>query len=43
MAKVRNVIDLYVSSPERAIVLCIDKKSHIQALDRSQPMLPMRP
>ncbi|XRZ45422.1 hypothetical protein ACLFLU_08025 [Bradyrhizobium ganzhouense] len=34
---------LYVSPPEHAIVLYVDDKSQIQALDRSQPMLPMRP
>ena len=43
VAKVRDVVGLYVSPPERAIVLCVDEKSQIQALDRSQPMLPMRP
>ena len=34
---------LYISPPEHAVVLCVDEKSQIQALDRSQPMLPMRP
>ena len=43
VAKVRDVVGLYMSPPERAIVLCVDDKSQIQALDRSQPMLPMRP
>lgn len=43
VAKVRDVVGLYVSPPARAIVLCVDEKSQIQALDRSQPMLPMRP
>jgi hypothetical protein len=43
VAKVRDVVGLYVSPPERALVLCVDEKSQIQALDRSQPMLPMRP
>jgi transposase len=43
VAKVRDVVGLYVTPPERAIVLCVDEKSQIQALDRSQPMLPMRP
>jgi transposase len=38
-----DVVGLYVAPPERAIVLCVDEKSQIQALDRSQPMLPMRP
>ena len=42
VAKVRDVVGLYVSPPERAIVLCVDEKSQIQALDRSQPMFPMR-
>jgi transposase len=43
VAKVRDVVGLYVSPPEHAIVLCVDEKSQIQALDRSQPALPMRP
>jgi transposase len=43
VAKVRDVVGLYVSPPEHAIVLCVDEKSQIQALDRTQPMLPMRP
>jgi transposase len=43
VARVRDVVGLYVSPPEHAIVLCVDEKSQIQALDRSQPMLPMRP
>ena len=43
VAKVRDVVGLYVTPPEHAIVLCVDEKSQIQALDRSQPMLPMRP
>ena len=43
VAKVRDVVGLYVAPPERAVVLCVDEKSQIQALDRSQPMLPMRP
>ena len=41
--KVRDIIGLYLDPPERALVLCVDEKSQIQALDRSQPMLPMRP
>lgn len=41
--KVRDVVGLYLNPPERAIVLCIDEKSQIQALDRTQPLLPMRP
>lgn len=43
VAKVRDVVGLYVSPPQHAIVLCVDEKSQIQALDRSQPMLPLRP
>ena len=43
VSKVRDVVGLYVAPPEHAIVLCVDEKSQIQALDRSQPMLPMRP
>ncbi|MGY3591859.1 hypothetical protein ACVIGB_008560 [Bradyrhizobium sp. USDA 4341] len=42
VAKVRDVVGLYVLPPEHAILLCVDEKSQIQALDRSQPMLPMR-
>ena len=41
--KVRDVIGLYLSPPDRALVLCVDEKSQIQALDRSQPVLPMLP
>lgn len=41
--KVRDIVGLYLTPPERALVLCVDEKSQIQALDRSQPMLPMRP
>jgi hypothetical protein len=43
VAKVRDVGGLYVASPEQAVVLCIDEKSQIQALDRSQMAFPMRP
>src|SRR6202050_1693637 len=43
VAKVRDVVGLYVTPPAHAIVLCVDEKSQIQALDRSQPLLPMRP
>jgi transposase len=42
-AKVRDVVGLYLHPPEKAIVLCIDEKSQIQALDRTAPMLPLRP
>lgn len=41
--KVRDVVGLYLSPPEKAVVLCVDEKSQIQALDRTQPLLPMRP
>jgi transposase len=41
--KVRDIVGLYMNPPERAVVLCVDEKSQIQALDRTQPMLPMRP
>ena len=42
-AKVRDVIGLYLSPPENAIVLCIDEKSQVQALNRTQKTLPMQP
>src|SRR6202034_1504255 len=41
--KVRDIVGLYLSPPNRALVLCIDEKSQIQALDREQPVLPMMP
>jgi transposase len=41
--KVRDVVGLYLDPPERAIVLCVDEKSQIQALDRTAPTLPMLP
>lgn len=41
--KVRDIVGLYLTPPERALVLCVDEKSQIQALDRTQPLLPMRP
>lgn len=43
VAKVRDVVGLYLNPPERAVVLCVDEKSQIQALDRTQPILPMGP
>ena len=43
VAKVRDVVGLYLAPPERAMVLCVDEKSQIQALDRTPPLLPMRP
>jgi transposase len=42
-AKIRDVVGLYLNPPEHAVVLCIDEKSQIQALDRTAPILPMRP
>ena len=41
--KVRDIVGLYMNPPDRAMVLCVDEKSQIQALDRTHPMLPMRP
>jgi len=41
--KVRDVVGLYMSPPDNAVVLCVDEKSQIQALDRTQPLLPMLP
>jgi transposase len=41
--KVRDVVALYLNPPERAVVLCVDEKSQIQALDRTAPILPMLP
>ena len=41
--KVRDIVGLYLSPPDRALVLCVDEKSRIQALDRTQPVLPMLP
>lgn len=41
--KVRDIVGLYMNPPERAIVFCVDEKSQIQALDRTQPLLPMTP
>jgi transposase len=43
--KVRDIVGLYINPPEktRAVVLCVDEKSQVQALERSQPLLPMRP
>ena len=43
VAKVRDVVGLYLSPPEHALVLSVDEKSQIQALDRSQAVFPMRP
>ena len=41
--KVRDIVGLYMSPPDHALVFCVDEKSQIQALDRTQPLLPMRP
>ncbi len=41
--KVRDIVGLYLDAPRRAMVLCVDEKSQIQALDRTQPMLPLAP
>lgn len=41
--KVRDVVGLYLSPPDKAIVLCVDEKSQVQALDRTRPVVPMRP
>ena len=41
--KVRDIVGLYMAPPDRAMVLCVDEKAQIQALDRTQPLLPMRP
>ncbi len=41
--KVRDIVGLYLNPPERALVLCGDEKAQIQALDRTQPIFPMRP
>jgi hypothetical protein len=41
--KVRDIVGLYLNPPEHAIVLCVDEKSQVQALDRTQPILPLRP
>src|SRR6266550_6243152 len=41
--KVRDIVGLYMNPPDHALVFCVDEKSQIQALDRTQPLLPMRP
>ena len=41
--KVRDIVGLYMAPPQRAMVLCVDEKSQVQALDRTQPLLPMSP
>ncbi len=42
-AKMANIVGLYMSPPENALVICVDEKTQIQALDRTQPELPLRP
>jgi transposase len=41
--KVRDIVGLYLDPPDRAVVLCVDEKSQVQAIDRTQPILPLRP
>ena len=41
--KVRDIVGLYLAPPDKALVLCVDEKSQIQALDRTQPLLPLQP
>jgi transposase len=41
--KVRDIVGLYLNPPDKALVLCVDEKAQIQALDRTQPLLPMQP
>ena len=41
--KVRDIVGLYMDPPEQALVLCVDEKTQVQALDRSQPVIPMMP
>lgn len=41
--KVRDIVGLYMNPPDHAVVFCVDEKSQIQALDRTQPLLPLRP
>jgi transposase len=43
VAKIEDVVGLYLNPPAKAVVLCVDEKSQIQALDRTAPILPMRP
>lgn len=43
MEKVRDMVGLYMNPPEHAVVLCVDEKSQIQALDQTQPLLPLQP
>ena len=41
--KVRDIVGLYLNPPDRAIVLCVDEKSQVQALNRTEPILPLAP
>src|ERR687884_2387119 len=41
--KVRDIVGLYLAPPDRALVLCVDEKTEMQAVERTQPVLPMRP
>ncbi len=43
VGKLRDIVGLYLSPPDRALLLCVDEKSQIQALDRTRPILPLRP
>lgn len=43
MEKVRDIVGLYMNPPDRAVVLCVDEKSQVQALNRTQPILPLGP
>ena len=42
-AKLRDVVGLYLNPPDKAVVLCVDEKSQVQALERTAPVLPARP
>jgi len=42
-AKIRDVVGLYLNPPDKAVVVCVDEKSQVQALDRTAPILPLRP
>ena len=43
VSKVRDIVGLYLDPPDKALVLCVDEKSQMQALERTQPLLPLRP
>jgi len=43
LGKVRDLVGLYLNPPDHAVVLCLDEKSQVQALDRTRPLLPLRP